>query len=57
MAGVSFAVGVWLIVLFALLGSTGDWWGVVLLLPAAISFWRGGRVLGSSRNKGFRIPT
>jgi hypothetical protein len=51
MAGVRVAVGVWLIVLFALLGSIGDWWGAVLLLPAAISIWIGGRVFESSRKK------
>jgi hypothetical protein len=49
MAGVPFAVGVWLIILVALLGSIGDRWGAVLVLPAGILFRVRGRVLKSCR--------
>jgi hypothetical protein len=45
MGGIRIAIGVWLLVLVALLVSIGDWWGVVLLLPAAISFVVAARVL------------
>jgi hypothetical protein len=49
MGGIRLAVGVWLFVLFTFLLSAGDWWGVVLLLPAAILFVVGTRVLQNFR--------
>jgi hypothetical protein len=50
MAWVRFVPAAWMVVLTVLLWSIGDWWATVLLLPAALAFWIGWRVLQSAKN-------
>ena len=38
-AGVRFSVGVWLLALAAYACSSGYWWGVLLIAPAALHFY------------------
>jgi hypothetical protein len=47
---VRIAVGVWLLILAAILGGSGHWWGVLLLAPAALHFYLAYRVLGRRRS-------
>jgi len=45
MSAVRLAAGLWLVFLFAALVSDGDWWGIALLLPAALLLAVGAYVL------------
>jgi hypothetical protein len=50
--GVRLAVGVWLLILTALLCEVGQWWALVLLAPAGLHFYFAyclSRVLESER--------
>lgn len=49
MASARFAAAVWLAMFALLLCSIGDWWGLVLLAPAALLVWVRRRVLSSRR--------
>ena len=44
-ARVRIGVGVWLLVLAAILCGYGYWWGVLLLAPAALHFYLAYRLL------------
>jgi hypothetical protein len=44
-AGLRVSIGVWLLVVAAILCADGHWWGVVLIAPAALHFWLAYRVL------------
>jgi hypothetical protein len=44
-ARVRIAVGVWLLILAAILCGSGSWWGVLLLAPSALHFYLAYRVL------------
>ena len=44
-SGVRLAAGAWLLFVFAALLSIGDWWAVVLLVPAGILLGVGAYVL------------
>jgi hypothetical protein len=44
---VRIAVGIWLLILAAILCGSGYWWGVLLLAPAALHFYLAYRVLHS----------
>jgi hypothetical protein len=37
-------IGIWLAALAAVFGANHDWWGLLLLLPAALHFYLAGRV-------------
>ena len=50
MASLRFLIAAWMAVLTALLCSIGDWWGVVLLLPAGLACWAGWHVLRGARS-------
>jgi hypothetical protein len=45
---VEFVVGIWLVVLGALLCWGGYWWGVSLFVVAALPFWIARDILQSS---------
>jgi hypothetical protein len=42
---VRIGVGVWLLILTAILCGSGSWWGLVLIAPAALHFYLAYRVL------------
>jgi hypothetical protein len=46
---VRFVVGFWLLVLAAYACSAGDWWGALLVLPAALHFYLGYRLQRNAR--------
>ena len=47
-AGVRFAVGVWLLAVAVVLCDAGYWWGLLVLVPAAAHFYLGYRLLTRS---------
>ena len=42
-------VGIWLIALAVVFGADHTWWGLLLLIPAALHFYLAGRVYRATR--------
>ena len=50
--GVRVGVGIWLLVLSAILCDSGYWWGVLFLAPAALHFYLAYRVRHAPQQRG-----
>jgi hypothetical protein len=46
-AGVRIAVGIWLLIGAGFACHAGYWWGLVILLPAALNFYLAYRILSA----------